>query len=412
MKYGCIGERLKHSFSREIHNALGNDEYGIYEIEREALADFAKKRDFLGINVTIPYKELIMPYLDFTDRAARRIGAVNTVLNRGGKLYGYNTDYYGMSMLLEHARVDVRGKKVVILGTGGTSKTALAVTGDLGARETLRASRTANEDALSYEDIYSRHTDADIIINTTPVGMFPKISDMPIDLSRFPRLSGVIDAVYNPLCTSLVLDARKRGIAAEGGLFMLVAQAIRAAELFFDISYPEEKLTRIYRDILKSKENIVLIGMPASGKSTVGKLLSQKTGRTLYDTDSLITERAGKPISDIFRDDGESAFRDIEAEITAEVGAMCGIIISTGGGAVLRRENVDALRKNGRLYFIDRPPEALIPTEDRPLASTREAIEKRYRERYSVYTAAADAVIDASADADTVAKRIEDDFWT
>ncbi len=409
MKYGCIGERLKHSFSKEIHNALGNNEYGICEIERDALADFARARDFLGINVTIPYKEMIMPYIDITDEAARAIGAVNTVVNRDGVLYGYNTDHYGMTSLLAHAGINIGEKKVLILGTGGTSKTAAAVVRDLGAREILRASRSGKEGALTYEEIYLHHTDAEVIINTTPSGMFPAIFDIPIDISRFEHLSGVCDAVYNPLRTPLILAARERGIPAEGGLYMLVAQAVRASELFMGMEYPHEKLTRVYRDILKEKENTVLIGMPACGKSTVGKILTERLGRRLIDTDAMIVERAGKPISDIFRDDGEAVFRDMESAVIKEVSALCGVIIATGGGAVLRQENVDALRENGRLYFIDRPLSALIPTEDRPLSSTRDDIERRYRERYDIYTASADVRIDADTDAVTVASMIEED---
>ena len=267
MKYGCIGEHLKHSFSKEIHNALADYEYEIREIERENLSSFAEKKDFLAINVTIPYKELIMPHMYYIDGHARSIGAVNTVVNRGGLLYGYNTDFYGMSMLIRHAGVEIEGKKVVILGTGGTSKTSLAVAEALGARKIIRVSRTAREDAISYEEIYLCHTDADVIINTTPSGMFPNIFDAPVDISKFPTLSGVIDAVYNPLRTPLILAAKERGIAAEGGLYMLVAQAVRASEIFIDTKYDESETERVYEKIKREKENVVLVGMPASGKA-------------------------------------------------------------------------------------------------------------------------------------------------
>lgn len=410
MKYGCIGEHLKHSFSKEIHGALADYEYEIREIEREALGEFATSRDFLAINVTIPYKEEIMPYLYEIDDKARAIGAVNTVVNRDGRLYGYNTDFFGMTSLIRHAGVTIEGKKVIILGTGGTSKTSLAVSRALGAREIVRASRTAREDAVAYSEVYERHLDAEVIINTTPVGMFPSIFDSPIDISKFERLEGVIDAVYNPLRTELILSAKERGIAAEGGLYMLVAQGVRASEIFLDTVYPAESLEQVFNKIRREKENIVLIGMPASGKSTVGALLAEAYGRELIDTDALIAKKAGKPIPEIFAEDGEAAFRDLESEVIREVARDTCKIIATGGGAVLRESNVRELRKNGRIYFIDRPLESLIPTDDRPLSSTREAIEKRYSERYEIYCAAADERIDASCDAEGVSALIKRSF--
>lgn len=410
MRYGCIGEHLKHSFSKEIHAAFADYEYEIREIERDALADFARARAFKAINVTIPYKELIMPYLDGIEGVAREIGAVNTVVNRDGRLYGYNTDFYGMSRLIRHAGITVKDKKVVILGTGGTSKTALAAVGSLGARCAVRVSRTARHGAVSYDELYEKHADAEIIINTTPCGMFPSIFDTPVDISRFTRLSGVIDAVYNPLRTPLVSEARRRGIAAEGGLYMLVAQAIRASEIFTGTEYPEGEADRVYEKIFKSKENIVLCGMPASGKSTVGKILAARYGREFTDTDLLVEEREGESISEIFARRGERYFREAEKEIIREVSAKSGAVIATGGGAVIDPENVAALKENGRIYFIDRPLDALIPTDDRPLASTREDIEKRYRERYGIYTDAADEAIRAECDADGVADRIERSF--
>ena len=408
--YGCIGEKLKHSFSKEIHNALTDYDYRIIEVEREKLGDFAKSGNFAAINVTIPYKEMIIPYLDSIDEHADSIGAVNTVVNRDGRLYGYNTDFYGMSMLLSHAGISVKGKKVVILGTGGTSKTAYAVCHSEGALEIVRVSRTGREDAVTYEEMYARHTDADIIINTTPVGMFPGIFDKAVDLDKFPALSGVVDAVYNPLRTPMILDAKRRGIPAEGGLYMLVAQAVRASEIFIDTKYDEGECERVYRKIASEKENIVLIGMPSSGKSTVARMLASKLGRTVIDTDELIVEKAGKDIPTIFSEDGEAAFRELEAEVVCEVAKMTGAIIATGGGAVLREENVDALRENGRIYFIDRPLESLMPTANRPLASTKEDISRRYEERYGIYTKAADVRVDADCSPEDVAKKIIEDF--
>lgn len=410
IKYGCIGEVLGHSFSKEIHNLLADYEYELLEIGREELGAFMKAHSFKAINVTIPYKEAVMPYLDYIDGAAREIGAVNTVVNQNGALYGYNTDFYGMEMLLAHAGVNLSGKKVVILGTGGTSKTAMAVAKHEGAREIIRVSRSSKEDAISYGELYSLHTDAEIIINTTPVGMYPNTASSPIEIERFQKLSGVIDAVYNPLRTTLIEAARKKGIPAEGGLYMLVAQGVRASEIFLDVKYRDTELERIYRALHKDKENIVLTGMPASGKSTVGKLLSKLYNRELIDTDTLIEEKTGKKIAEIFASEGEAKFRELECRTIAEISAKLGVIIATGGGAVLREENVKNLEKNGRIYFIDRPLESLIPTADRPLSSDRESIEKRYRERYELYRTTATAVIDADCNMAEVAEKIRRDF--
>ena len=410
MKYGCIGEHLKHSFSKEIHNALADYEYEIREISKDELANFAEKRNFSAINVTIPYKELIIPHMYFIDKHAKEIGAVNTVVNRSGKLYGYNTDFYGMSMLIKHAGIEIKDKKVVILGTGGTSKTSLAVAKTLGAKSTVRVSRSAREDAISYSELYKNHCDAEVIINTTPSGMFPNISNLPVDISQFKNLSGVIDAVYNPLRTSLVLEAKKRGVASEGGLYMLVAQAVKASEIFIDTKYSAAETERVFKKMLRDKENIVLIGMPASGKTTVGRILAKKYGRELIDTDSLIEKRAGKSISEIFKENGESEFRRLESETINEISAKTGVIISTGGGAVLNECNVTSLRKNGKLFFIDRPLECLLPTSDRPLASTSEDIKKRYAERYNIYTSCADVRVLADCDAECVADKIERNF--
>jgi len=410
MLYGCIGEKLGHSFSKEIHGALSDYNYELREIPKDALSDFAMERDFKAINVTIPYKELIMPYLYYTDPHAKAIGAVNTVVNRDGKLYGYNTDFYGMSALISHLGLNLCGKKVAILGSGGTSKTAFAVAKALGADPIIRVSRSAREDAVDYDTLYKEHTDAEIIINTTPVGMYPSIDSLSCELDKFPKLCGAIDAVYNPLRTRFISLARELGVPAEGGLYMLVAQAVRASEIFLDTTYPEGTLDRVYSEILSRKENIVLVGMPASGKSTVGAILARELSRKLVDTDELIIQDAGCEIPLIFKEQGEGAFRDMESLAVSRAAALCSSIIATGGGAILREENVKALRQNGKVYFIDRPLSELIPTESRPLSSTKEAIEKRYAERYKLYLAAADVRIPVCTDAEGVAKTILENF--
>ncbi len=410
MKYGCIGEKLKHSFSKEIHNALSDYEYELCEIARDELCSFAQKKDFRAINVTIPYKELIIPYLYYIDEFAKDIGAVNTVVNRDGLLYGYNTDFYGMQSLLQHAKIDIKNKKVIILGTGGTSKTAVSVARAGGAKSILRVSRAGRENAITYGELYAKHTDAEIIINTTPSGMFPNIFDTPVDISAFPSLAGVIDAVYNPLRTPLISAAKRRGIPAEGGLYMLVAQAVRASEIFLGTEYPAEMTDKVFGKLCTDKENIVLVGMPSSGKSTVGGLIAKACGRTFIDTDELIVKHAGQEITDIFAEVGEAGFRDIESQVIREVSAMTSAVIATGGGAVLREENVAALKENGKIYFIDRPLEKLIPTSSRPLSSDRKSIEKRYEERYGIYTSVCDRKINAACTPAEVAQKIMENF--
>ncbi len=406
MDYGLIGEKLGHSYSKEIHGYLADYDYSLTEVARDNFDAFAKAREFKAINVTIPYKETIIPYLSYIDEGARLIGAVNTVVNRSGELYGYNTDFFGLSSLVKKIGVNLSGLKVAILGTGGTSKTARAVAQSLGAREIITVSRNAKEGVVTYSELYEKHSDTEYIINTTPVGMYPKIFERPVDVSLFSGLKGVLDAIYNPLRTPLVLSAIERNIPAEGGLYMLVAQAVRASEIFLDTKYSEDAISEIYGKIKGRKENTVLIGMPASGKTTVGWLISEKLSRELIDTDELIVSKAGMPITEIFAKHGEEYFRDLESEAVREAAKQNGVVIATGGGAVLREENVNALKEGGRLFFIDRPLEKLVPTSSRPLSSDREAITKRYNERYSIYCGAADVRIDADDAPTAVAEKI------
>lgn len=410
MIYGCIGEHLKHSFSKEIHNCLADYEYALCEIPKDGLDAFMKQHDFKAINVTIPYKEAVIPYLDCVDEAAKEIGAVNTVVNKNGKLYGYNTDFYGMRMLISHAGIDLQNKKVAVLGTGGTSKTARAVASSLSAREIITVSRTKSADTVTYEELYKNHQDLDVIINTTPLGMFPNNFTKPIDIADFPKLSGVIDAVYNPLKTALILDARKRGIKAEGGLYMLVAQAVLASEIFLDKKYDKEKLDEVFEKIKRQKENIILVGMPSSGKSTVGKEIAKRLGRAFYDTDELIVQKSAMTIPDMITSLGEEKFRALESDVVNEISKTTGVVIATGGGVALKGENVTALSQNGRIYFLDRPLALLLPTEDRPLTSTKEALAKKYNERYGIYEQSADVKIDASGDVEAVTNAVMGGF--
>ena len=407
MMYGCIGEHLPHSFSAEIHRMIGRYDYALQEIAPEHLDAFMRARGFLGINVTIPYKQAVIPYLDTVSDTARAIGAVNTIVNRDGALHGYNTDFDGLTRLIARLGLNVRGKKALILGTGGTSKTALYALRALGAAQAIRVSRTGREGAITYQDAARLHADAQVILNTTPCGMYPRIDEAPISLAAFPQLEGVADAIYNPLRSRLILEARARGIKAAGGLYMLVAQAVRAAEIFTDTPCPDGLTDGIYGRLLRQKQNIALIGMPGSGKSTVAAELGFRLGREVIDTDRVIEAQAGRPIPEIFASEGEGYFRDLESRIIAGLAGRSGLILSTGGGAVLRAENVTALRQNSRLYWLDRPPEALLPTDDRPLADSREKIARLYQQRQPIYQSAADEIIPVAGTAREAAQEIE-----
>ena len=387
MKYGLIGEKLGHSFSKIIHEKIADYTYELKEISKENLDSFMREKDFSCINVTIPYKEDVIPYLYYVDSAAKAMGAVNTIVNRDGKLYGYNTDFYGMKLMIEKNGFDLKDSKVLILGSGGTAKTSKAVAENLGAREIITVSRSGE---VNYNNVTELHKDADFIINTTPCGMYPNNDTYAIDPALFPSLKGIIDAVYNPLKTTIVSMGEDLGVKGITGLYMLIAQAVLASEKFMDKSLDVEKISdEIYAELLKEKQNIILIGMPGSGKSTIGKALAEKLGRDFIDTDDVITEKHGI-ISDIFATKGEKYFRDIETEAVKETAKKGGIVIATGGGAILRKENVRALRQNGIIFFLNRPLDDIIPTSDRPLSSDIESLRKRFEERYPIYKATGD----------------------
>ncbi len=404
MKYGLIGEKLGHSFSKIVHSKIADYDYELFEISKNNLDLFLKKRDFGGINVTIPYKETVIPYLDFISEEAQKIGAVNTVINRNGNLCGYNTDYFGLKSLIERNGIKINGKTVLILGSGGTSKTAKAVCESMCAKEIFIVSRAGGKGAISYDEAYG--INAQVIINTTPCGMFPKTNEQPILLDGFSDLEAVVDVIYNPLKTKLVLAAQNRGIKAVGGLYMLYAQAVKAAEIFTE----NDVETDVFDEILKEKQNLVLIGMPSSGKTTLGKLLAVELEKEFVDTDIEIEKQAGMTIPEIFEKFGEEHFRNLESQIISKLSVKQSLVIATGGGAVLRRENVDLLKQNGKVVFIDRPLDMLITTDDRPLSSSREALENRYFERYATYCFSCDVRINADGDINTNFEKVKEGF--
>ena len=410
MQYGLIGEKLSHSFSKEIHESIASYKYELCEIAKNELAGFMQKREFRAINVTMPYKKEVIPYLDEISDVAKELDAVNCIVNRNGKLYGYNTDFFGMRDLILRSKIDISNKKILILGTGGTARTSNLVCKSLGADNVILVSRSKKHHAITYEEAYSSHNDAQIIINTTPVGMYPNSYASPLDLSKFKALVAVFDAVYNPIRTQIVLDAKKMGVYSEGGLYMLVSQAVHAIELFLGTDLDEDITQKTYQKIANQKENLVLIGMPSAGKTTIGKILAKDLSRELYDLDDEIEKHIGCTIAEYFKNHTEKDFRDIETQITKEISQKNNIVIATGGGCILREENVDALRSSGRLYFLDRDLENLAPTDSRPLATKKEALKKLYEARYQIYTNVCDVKIDANLTTTDEAQLIEKEF--
>ncbi len=408
MQFGLIGEKLGHSYSKEIHNLIADYGYELREVKREELGAFMTERAFSGINVTIPYKKSVMDYLDVISDDAKKIGAVNTVVNRDGKLYGYNTDFYGLKALLIHNGVSVRNKKVLILGSGGTSDTAYNVVTGINAKEAIKVSRTKKDGFVTYDEAARLHSDADVIINATPVGMYPDDDGVPVNIGLFPSLSAVIDAIYHPLRTNLVSDAENRGIKACGGLYMLVAQAVYAAALFENKKPDENLIDDVYGKILNDKRNIVLIGMPSSGKTTIGKALAARMGKRFADTDELIVGTTGKSIPEIFEEEGEKVFREIEKKVICDIAVNDGTVIATGGGVILDEKNVLALKRNGVIVYLDRKIDNLIATDSRPLSSNVDDLKKLYAKRKPLYEKYAEITIDDNDDVATVVRRAEE----
>ena len=405
MEYGLIGERLGHSYSPQIHRVFGDYDYQLYPMTGEQLRETLKRRDFKGLNITIPYKKDVLPFCDVISDTVREVGSANTLYFRDGKLCAENTDMPGMLFMLDRAGIALTDKKVVILGSGGTSLTAQAA-----CRATQAASCTvvSRSGPVTYEELYARHTDAEIIINATPVGMYPNNLVSPIDISRFPRLRGVADVIYNPAKTALLLDAEEAGVPHIDGLWMLVAQAWHAAKLFLNADIPEGKIAEAYGDVRRECLNLVLVGMPGSGKSTLGKMAASALGKRFVDLDAEISRRWG-PIPDIFRNQGEQAFRDMESQIAAEYCKESGCVLAAGGGAILRKENVRALRQNAVVVWVRRDISRLS-TEGRPLSTGIEALKRMEETRTPLYRACADYTIENNSTPEEALKQLLEGF--
>lgn len=408
MEYGLIGEKLGHSYSHMIHARLADYRYELKEVAPERLDAFIEARNFRGLNVTIPYKQAVMKHCAELSPEAMEVGSVNTLIVRpDGSLFGHNTDIDGFIYMLRRGEIDPAGAKAVILGSGGTSLTARAALTRLGAREIVTVSRKGPVD---YAALYAEHADAEILVNATPVGMYPKNGASPVELDRLPKVRGVADVIYNPEKTALILAAQAKGIPAVSGLSMLVAQAREAAELFAGHAIPAGRVEDIVSEIGAQTLNLILVGMPGCGKSTLGQAVAAALQREFVDCDAEIVRRAGKSIPEIFAQDGEGAFRALESGVLADVCRGHGLVISTGGGAVLRAENRDAMRQNGRVCLIRRAL-AFLPRDGRPLSASEDAVARLWEARRAAYETAADFPVENDGTVEAAAEKIREGFY-
>ena len=387
MKCGLLGRTLSHSYSPQIHAFLGAYDYDLFSVEEAQLKDFLIHGDWQGLNVTIPYKKAVIPFLDDMTPIAQRLGAVNTIVYKDGKRIGHNTDYYGFQSLLNHSGLSPAGKKCIVLGSGGASSVVQAVLEELGGQVVVISRSGENH----YGNLHL-HSDARILVNATPVGMYPDNGISPVDFTLFPQLEGVLDLIYNPARTQLLLDAEKLGIPSNNGLWMLVAQAKEAAEWFTGHATEENLIPQIHHTLSSRMENIVLIGMPGCGKTTIGQALAEKLGKPFADSDALVEKMAQKTIPRIFAEDGEAIFRQWETKALAELGKQSGMVIATGGGAVTQSVNYRLLRQNSRIFWVQRALEQL-PIQGRPLSQSK-SLDMLWQERANLYGKFADHIIE------------------
>lgn len=411
MRYGLIGEKLGHSFSKDIHERIADYTFDLIPLSKEEFKTFMEKKEFTALNVTIPYKKDVIPYLDEMDEHAKAIGAVNTIVNRDGKLKGYNTDFTGFLYMVKKHNVHMVGKKVLIIGNGGASAAIQAVVQHESAGSMVIIDVVPGNGAISYDEMFSSHLDAEIIINTSPIGMYPRIGNAPIDISMFHKCEAVLDVIYNPILTRLCFEAQEMDIKRVNGLEMLIAQAKQSVEFFLDKSIDDQIIDDIYQDMLRERCNIVLIGMPSAGKTTIGKMLENRMQKEFIDLDDIIIEKAGKSIPEIFEESGEAGFRAIETEAAIEVSKLNNKIIATGGGTIKHKVNMDYLRQNGITIFIDRDVDKLISSDpNRPLSKSTDALEKMHAERLPLYQKYAAYVAVNNSDIESTVTEIEEAY--
>ena len=411
MRYGLIGEKLGHSFSKDIHERIADYTFDLIPLSKEEFKTFMEKKEFTALNVTIPYKKDVIPYLDEMDEHAKAIGAVNTIVNENGRLKGYNTDFTGFLYMVKKHNVHMEGKKVLIIGNGGASAAIQAVVQHESAGSMVIIDVVPGNGAISYDEMFSSHLDAEIIINTSPIGMYPRIGNAPIDISMFHKCEAVLDVIYNPILTRLCFEAQEMDIKRVNGLEMLIAQAKQSVEFFLDKSIDDQIIDDIYQDMLRERCNIVLIGMPSAGKTTIGKMLENRMQKEFIDLDDIIIEKAGKSIPEIFEESGEAGFRAIETEAAIEVSKLNNKIIATGGGTIKHKVNMDYLRQNGITIFIDRDVDKLISSDpNRPLSKSTDALEKMHAERLPLYQKYAAYVAVNNSDIESTVTEIEEAY--
>ena len=404
--YGLIGEKLGHSFSKIIHETFANYTYDLIPLTKQELDCFLKEKAFSAVNVTIPYKEMVIPYLEHLHETAQKVGAVNAIVNKNGVLTGYNTDYFGFRYQLQQNKIEIKGKKVLVLGKGGAAKAVLAVLQDMEAKDIITVYYKEDKNTVSYTECYAKHTDAQVVINTTPVGMYPNTDQTPLDITNFSALEAVVDVVYNPLRTKLVLDGIKKGCISVGGLEMLIAQAKYAVEIFTEKAVSDEAMLDLVEKMKKDSGNLVLIGMSGCGKSTIGQKVAEQMQRNFIDTDTEIIKKINMPIATYFEKFGENAFRAVEQEVIAEVSKQNGVVIATGGGVVLSEKNIEMLQQNGYLIWLKREIAQLEIGNGRPLAKNFDDVNQLYQKRIPYYQKAAHMIVENQKEQYAVAKDV------